>query len=310
MEDTNPQGSVKTVSDAAEAFLGMLEPQEPEGQPEEQAAESEESFETEEYAEQEESQEEQEQPSYRVKVDNEEVEVTLDELLKGYSRTSDYTKKTQTLAEQRKAVEAERTKIEEAAKLRDQYAQRLGIIEQMLTSQPEENLAELKETDPIGYAVKVAERAERDKQLAAVRAERQQLAQRQQAEQQERLQMHLTQEQERLKAAIPELADQVKGEVIRKEIRDFAKSIGFSDQELTQVYDHRAVMTLYKAMQYDKLQKSRPEATKKVTQAPRMMRPGTSTPEARETQESKKMREQLKRSGSKNDAARIFERLL
>jgi hypothetical protein len=54
MEDTNPQGSVKTVSDAAEAFLGMLEPQEPEGQPEEQAAESEESFETEEYAEQEE----------------------------------------------------------------------------------------------------------------------------------------------------------------------------------------------------------------------------------------------------------------
>jgi hypothetical protein len=310
MEDTNPQGSVKTVSDAAEAFLGMLEPQEPEGQPEEQAAESEESFETEEYAEQEESQEEQEQPSYRVKVDNEEVEVTLDELLKGYSRTSDYTKKTQTLAEQRKAVEAERTKIEEAAKLRDQYAQRLGIIEQMLTSQPEENLAELKDTDPIGYAVKVAERAERDKQLAAVRAERQQLAQRQQAEQQERLQMHLTQEQERLKAAIPELADQVKGEVIRKEIRDFAKSIGFSDQELTQVYDHRAVMTLYKAMQYDKLQKSRPEATKKVTQAPRMMRPGTSTPEARETQESKKMREQLKRSGSKNDAARIFERLL
>lgn len=310
MEDTNPQGSVKTVSDAAEAFLGMLDPQEPEGQPEEQAAESEESFETDEYAEQEESQEEQEQPSYRVKVDNEEVEVTLDELLKGYSRTSDYTKKTQTLAEQRKAVEAERTKIEEAAKLRDQYAQRLGIIEQMLTSQPEENLAELKDTDPIGYAVKVAERAERDKQLAAVRAERQQLAQRQQAEQQERLHTHLAQEQERLKAAIPELADQVKGEVIRKEIRDFAKSIGFSDQELTQVYDHRAVMTLYKAMQYDKLQKSRPEATKKVAQAPRMMRPGTSTPEARETQESKKMREQLKRSGSKNDAARIFERLL
>ena len=310
MEDTNPQGSVKTVGDAAEAYLGMLEPQEPEGQPEEQSEESEESFETDEYAEQEESQEEQEQPSYRVKVDNEEVEVTLDELLKGYSRTSDYTKKTQTLAEQRKAVEAERVKIAEASNLRDQSAQRLEIIEQMLTSQPEENLAELKVTDPIGYAVKVAERAERDKQLAAVRAERQQLAQRQQAEQQERLQMHLTQEQERLRAAIPELADQVKGEVIRKEIRDFAKSIGFTDQELTQVYDHRAVTTLYKAMQYDKLQKSRPEATKKVTQAPRMMRPGTSTPEARETQESKKMREQLKRSGSKNDAARIFERLL
>ena len=306
MEDTNPQGSVKTVSDAAQAFLGMLEPEEAQAQPEETVQEESEP----EYAEQEEQEEEVEQPVYRVKVDNEEVEVTLDELLKGYSRTSDYTKKTQTLAEQRKAVEAERTKIEEAAKVRDQYAQRLAIIEQMLTSQPEENLAELKENDPIQYAVKVAERAERDKQLAAIRQERQTLAMRQQADQQERLQNHLAQEGERLRAAIPDFADPVKGEVIRKEVKEFAKSIGFSDQELAQVYDHRAVMTLYKAMQYDKLQKSRPEATKKVTQAPRMMRPGTSTPEARETQESKKLREQLRKSGSKGDAARLFERLL
>ena len=306
MEDTNPQGSVKTVNDAAQAFLGMLEPEEAQAQPEEAVQEESEP----EYAEQEEQEEEVEQPVYRVKVDNEEVEVTLDELLKGYSRTSDYTKKTQTLAEQRKAVEAERTKIEEAAKVRDQYAQRLAIIEQMLTSQPEENLAELKENDPIQYAVKVAERAERDKQLAAIRQERQTLAMRQQAEQQERLQNHLAQEGERLRTAIPDFADPVKGEVIRKEVKEFAKSIGFSDQELAQVYDHRAVMTLYKAMQYDKLQKSRPEATKKVTQAPRMMRPGTSTPEARETQESKKLREQLRKSGSKGDAARLFERLL
>lgn len=306
MEDTNPQGSVKTVSDAAQAFLGMLEPEEAQAQPEETVQEESEP----EYAEQEEQEEEVEQPVYRVKVDNEEVEVTLDELLKGYSRTSDYTKKTQTLAEQRKAVEAERTKIEEAAKVRDQYAQRLAIIEQMLTSQPEENLAELKENDPIQYAVKVAERAERDKQLAAIRQERQTLAMRQQADQQERLQNHLAQEGERLRTAIPDFADPVKGEVIRKEVKEFAKSIGFSDQELAQVYDHRAVMTLYKAMQYDKLQKSRPEATKKVAQAPRMMRPGTSTPEARETQESKKLREQLRKSGSKGDAARLFERLL
>jgi len=284
----------------------MLEPEEAQAQPEEMAQEESEP----EYAEQEEQEEEVEQPIYRVKVDNEEVEVTLDELLKGYSRTSDYTKKTQTLAEQRKVVEAERTKIEEAARVRDQYAQRLAIIEQMLTAQPEENLAELKENDPIQYAVKVAERAERDKQLAAIRQERQTLAMRQQAEQQERLQNHLAQEGERLRSAIPDFADPVKGEVIRKEVKEFAKSIGFSDQELAQVYDHRAVMTLYKAMQYDKLQKSRPEATKKVTQAPRMMRPGTSTPEARETQEGKKLREQLRKSGSKGDAARLFERLL
>ncbi len=240
MDDSNPQGTGKTVDQAAASIFGMLEPQQPEGQVEEQAAEEQleeyvEESEPEEVEASEETQEEEEPPRYRVKVDNEEMEVTLDELLKGYSRTSDYTKKTQTLAEQRKAIEADRVRIEEAAKLRDQYSQRLQIIEQMLAAQPEENLAELKETDPIGYTMKVAEKLERDKQLEAIRNERQQLAARQQSEYQEQLKNHLASEAEKLKAAIPEMGDEVKGEVVRKEIRDFARSIGWSDQELEQL---------------------------------------------------------------------------
>ena len=161
MEDTNPKGSATTVTGAAQAFLGMLEPEQPEGQAEEQAVEEQEveaqAEETE--AEPEVQEEVEEKPRYRVKVDNEELEVDLDELIKGYSRTSDYTKKTQTLAEQRKAVEAERARIEEAAKLRDTYAERLQVIEQMLT-QPEEDISGLKDSDPIGYAVKMAEKVE------------------------------------------------------------------------------------------------------------------------------------------------------
>ena len=52
--------------------------------------------------------EEQEQPQvFSVKVDGKEVEVTLDELQKGYSRTQDYTRKTQQIAEARKQTEAE-----------------------------------------------------------------------------------------------------------------------------------------------------------------------------------------------------------
>ena len=42
-----------------------------------------------------------------VKVDGEELTITMDELKKGYSRQSDYTKKTQELAEQRKVIEEE-----------------------------------------------------------------------------------------------------------------------------------------------------------------------------------------------------------
>ncbi len=109
-------------------------------------------------------------------------------------------------------------KIEEAARLRDTYAQRLQVIEQMLT-QPAEDLTALKDQDPIGYAVKMAENMEREKQLQAVRAERESLQAKQASEHQERLRQHINSEQERLRSAIPDFGDEVKGEVIRKEIK-------------------------------------------------------------------------------------------
>lgn len=310
MEETNPQGSQTDVNGAAAKIFGMLDPQ-PEGQAEVEAAEVEE-VEVEEEAEAVEQEEEvQETPRYRVKVDNEELEVDLDELIKGYSRTSDYTKKTQTLAEQRKQVEAERAKIEEAAKLRETYAQRLQVIEQMLSQQPEEDLSALKDSDPVGYAIKVAEKMEREKQLSAVRAEREAVQAKQMAEHQERLKAHLAQEGERLKAAIPDLADEVKGEIIRKEIRDYAKSNGWTDQELSQVYDHRAVIALYRAMQFEKLQKSKPAVQKNVNEAPKALRPGVAGQRIdKDSEQAKKLAKQLKQTGRTRDAAKIFERFL
>jgi len=186
----------------------------------------------------------------------------------------------------------------------------LQVIEQMLNQDSGEDLATLKETDPIGYAVKVAEQAEREKQLNAVRAERQRLAQQQQAEQGERLKAHLAAEAQKLAEAIPEMSDPVKGQAIRTDIRSYAQKLGFSEQELAQVYDSRAVTALYKAMQYDKLVSNKGEASKKVSQAPKMLKPGTSTPEARQTQEVKNMRGRLKKSGRAKDAAALFERFL
>ena len=315
MEQTNPQGS-PTVDDAAAKIFGMLEPEQPEGQAEELAPQETEEYEAQaEYAEEAEGEEVQEEEvqepqRFRVKVDNEELEVDLDELIKGYSRTSDYTKKTQTLAEQRKAVEAERTKIEEAAKLRDTYAQRLQVIEQMLT-QPEEDISALKDQDPIGYAVKMAERMEREKQLAAVRAERESVEAKQVSEHQERLKSHIAQEAERLRAAIPDMADDVKGEIIRRDIRNYAKSVGSTDQELSQVYDHRAVLTLYRAMQYEKLTKGKAVAQKKVAEAPKALKPGTGNQKIdKDSEQVKKLTKQLKQTGRPRDAAALFERFL
>jgi Tfp pilus assembly protein PilN len=321
-ENTNPQGSVDTsVRGAANAFMSFLEPQAEEAQAQPEASEQpiteqigdpefeEQDVSAEEAVEQEE--EVEESPRYRVKVSGEEVEVTLDELLNGYSRTADYQKKTQSLAEQRKAVEAERVKIEEAAKTRETYSQRLQVIEQLLQQQAQgEDLSALKTEDPIAYAVAMAEKVEREKQLQAVQMERARVQQEQMAHQQALLQKHMQAEQQKLVEAIPEFKDDVKAEVVRRDIRNYAKSIGFTDQELSQVYDSRAVLALYKAAQYDKLMANKGAATKKVATAPKTIRPGTSNPQSSENEAIKKERAKLRQTGNKKDAVRLFERFL
>ena len=328
-ENTNPESGSVTVSQAASAFLSLMDSpteeakaqpevdqQEPESEEVEYSAESEEGSEdyTDENAEETEYQEEetQEPQRFKVKVDNEEIEVTLEELQQGYSRTKDYTKKTQALAETRKAVEAEKSKIEEAKQLRDTYAQRLEVIEKVLGQQAtdEVNLAELKENDPIGYAIKVAERAEQEKQLQAVRAEKQRIAQQQESERQQALQSHLQQEAVKLKELIPEFRDESRAEIVRKDIRSYAKSVGFSDEELSQVYDSRAVKTLYNAMMYEKLMKGKSVATKKVQDAPKVIKAGNGGQVSAEDAATKKQFQKLKQTGKKSDAAKLFEKFI
>jgi hypothetical protein len=308
-----------SVDQAAGAFLGLMGGEDSQEQPD-TAPESEEitqeaqsdEEQSESDGEQVEDQEQvEEQPRYKVKASGEEIEVTLDDLIKGYQREADYTKKTQTLAEQRKQVEAERQVIEQAKSQRDQYQERLGMIESALkTYAPQENLEALKETDPIGYAVKVAEQTQREKQLQAVQMERARIAQQQQAEQSQNLNSHLAVEAQKLAEAIPEYADEQKSVQVKKDIRDYARKIGWSDEELASVYDSRAVLTLYRAMQYEKLMGNKAGVTKKVNEAPKMLKPGVSRQTDVNSEQTKKAMNQLKRTGNVRDAANAFERFI
>ena len=313
-QNTTPEGSGElTVEGAANAFLSMMDredgsdKEQPESASEanESDAESEESE-----VEQDDDGEEQEQPTYLVKAAGEEREVTLNELIKSYQLGTDYTKKSQAVAEERKAVEAERQAVQEAKQMRDTYAQRLEMIEQMLAPQQEENLDYLKETDPIGYSVKVAEMIQRDKQLAAVQAERSRINQQQEQDRQAQMQSVVAEEMQKLSSYIPEFTDPAKGEAIRNDIRAFGKQVGFSDNELAAVYDSRAVLTLYKAMQYDKLVASKPAITKKVNEAPKAIKSGVSKPRDSNAEETRKLKARAKSSGSVRDAASVFERFI
>ena len=314
-QDMTPEGNAElTVDGAANAILGLMGGDEgSDGQPEPQLEANDSEAESDEYeseVEQEEAEELEEPQKFRVKAAGEEREVTLDELIKSYQLGTDYTKKSQAVAEERKAVEAERQAVQEAKALRDQYAQRLEMLETMLQPQETENLDYLKETDPIGYAVKVAEMAQKEKQLAQVQAERQRIAQQQEQDRQVQMQSLVREEMQKLTAAIPEFADPAKGETIRNDIRAFGKQLGFSDQELAAVYDSRAVLTLYKAMQYDKLMASKPEVTKKVSEAPKAIKPGVAQSRDTNAEELKKLKARAKQSGRVADAASVFERFI
>jgi hypothetical protein len=311
MESSNPTGTSLTVGQAADTFLGMMAGNEilkeqPQSEQEYQEVDASES-ESEEAVE--ETQEEEQR--FVVKAAGEEREVTLQELIEGYQKGTDYHKKTNALAEQRKAVEAEKAAVEQAKQARDAYAQRLQVMDQFLSQQMQgEDIESLKETDPIAYAVKVAEMTRQEKQLQQLRAEQQRIAREQQAEQEVHMERRIAEEAQKVAVAIPDYADPNKGEKVRSDLRAFAKSIGYSDAELASATDSRAVVTLWMAAQYQKLQQSKPGVTKKVTEAPKLLKPGTATGKTIQSEAAKQDFARLKKTGSRQDAARVFERFL
>ena len=332
MTDTNPSGSdnqsTGTVQEAANSFLGLIDAAEApeEGQVEAQQEEQEEldsdeaqedwqADSEEEESEDEpeaEAEEQEETPSvYQVKVNGEDLELTLDELKSFAQQGADYTKKTQQVAEERKAVQAERQAIEEAKQLRDAYAQRLQEMAKVLDASTQgEDLEYLKETDPIGYSVRIAERQEQREKLQAVQQEQYRIAQQQQAEQSQQMQMFLSQQAQELAKQLPEYADPEKGEKLRSEMRQFAKtSLGFSDDDISNIRDSRQVLTLHKAMMYDKLQKAKPNINKKVSQAPKTLKSGNGV-KPTTSDAVKRQKQQLKQTGRVRDAAKLFENFL
>ena len=332
--DNTESGSDLTISEATTAFEGMLStPEDSKEQPTEkeedtqeaeveetevelEAEEAEEVEEAEDDTEddsenEEEVEEVEEEQTFTVKAAGEEKEVTLDELVTSYQLGSDYTKKTQEVAEQRKVIEQEAKAIIEARQVRDDYSQRLKSVEQFLVGSngSPEDLAELKENDPIGYAVKVAEMTEKKEQLQLLQAEQQRIAQQQNSDRSANMQKYVEQEAQKLAQSLPEFSDNTKGEQVRNEIRNYGKKVGFTDEELSSVYDSRHVLVLHKAAQYDKLMAGKAGVKKKVANAPKMVKGGAKVKQ-NVTDKQKKLQQRLIKSGDARDAASIFENLM
>ena len=264
---------------------------------------------TEEQSELEEETEEEEKPAevYTVKVDGKEVEVTLDELQKGYSRTQDYTRKTQQIAETRKAVEAEASAIRAE---REQYAQLLGALKQQLEStEAPVDMDRLYNEDPIEWVRQSEVMRQKQDKLAAIQSEQQRLSQLTAQQRAQEMQAHLATQQEALIQAVPEWKDSKKAQAEKALLVEFGKKIGFSDDELKNVYDHRAVIALRKAALYDQMMSKRGQIKPVVNNGPRPAKPSAAG-RVSTTTESTRAKQRLAKSGRVNDAASAIELLL
>jgi hypothetical protein len=230
---------------------------------------------------------------YTVKVDGEEMDVTADDLVKSYQLERAAQKRLSEAAEQRKALDAEQTAMEQE---RQRYAQGLAQLQAQLTQTAGEPTQEywdkLYEEDPLEFVKQREAQRDREKAMQVVQQEQAQL-----------IQQHVASEQVKLVERIPEWKDTDVATREKAGLINFAQRVGFTNDELSQVVDSRLVDVLRRAYLYDQLQQEKPVAKKKVAKAPKMVKggkPKTSRDVASE--KKRKAFDRLKKTGSKDAA--------
>ncbi len=302
-EDTQEEAVIEEVEEVIEPEVEDFEEQD-----EELVDEEELEYDDEDGEEETEVEELEEQPVYRVTVDGSEIEVTQDELINGYSRQQDYTRKTQELANQRKTIEQQAQELSQRDAI---YAQLLPKMEAQLQGElvDEPDWKTLVDEDPVAYVREQQIWNEKKEKLNAAQAERQRLEQENQVKQQEQLVKFVQEGQQKILEIVPEWKN---AEVAQKEklaIRDYGINVlGYAPQEMDAIYDYRALLGLRNAW----LNSKTVEATKKkpTQKAPaRVARPGTTT-RKKSVAPAKRAKQVLAKTGKVQDAAKVFEQFL
>lgn len=282
-ESVGDGGGALTVDGGAVAFAALLDPPQTDAdipaseEHPEQPAEPE--VEAEQEQEAEPGEQEEEQQTFTVKIDGKEVQVPLSELLNGYQRQSDYTKKTMEAADQRRTAEAaiqqvQQERLEQNSKLERMAVQLEGVLEQ----QSQIDWPALLESDPMEYLKQQQLFQQRQALYQQNMQERQKLAQQFQNEQAQAQQSYLAKQQEDLLAKLPDWKDDAKAAAEKAAISKFLQEQGFEADDISSIADHRHVIVARKAMLYDQLMAKANVQAKKVQEAPqRVVKPGVTS---------------------------------
>jgi len=230
-------------------------------------------------------------------IDDEEVTLgQIREWKKGNLRESDYTRKTQDLAEQRKLYEAKESKITNKAEKLDAL---IGDLEQSIDDQESKiDWDELMEDDPSQYLKLKANIEAKQKTLDQAKADKKKSSD-------DKHQLYLQEQRALIPKLLPEWTDS-KGATEKmtadlKLIGDYLGNNGFSDQEMNEIVDAKLWPIYLDAARFRALNDKTPEISKRVKNAPKVIKPTKARVRAVDSSTETEAASRLKNTGSDQD---------
>ena len=245
------------------------------------------------------------QELYTVKVDGEEREVTLDDLKQSFSGQAYIQKGMKEASEAKKEAEG----VYQA--LLNERQQLSYLLQQAQTGQianaPVPPSRELFNNDPIGYMDAKLSYDEAMQNYQNQQYQIQQVTESQQQQMQIAQQHYLQGEMQQLAKVIPEFGDAKTASKLKEDLVQFGSKLGYSESELSEVMDHRAILVLQKAMKYDQLVEGKSKATQKASNARPMVKPGTKkTGRTGAAKQRQNAQARMNKTGSIDDVAKFL----
>ena len=187
----------------------------------------------------------------------------------------------------------------------------VGMYQKAIESIDIADMQKLATEDPAQYLAKLAEYNTLNRRLSEAQAKHQATAQQFAQAQQQFQSETLKREREALFKAIPDWRDDGKFKQAKTRILAYMAERGFSEQEVGSLMDHRALLVAYDAARFRESQKALKASAKSLGTKPKVAKPGASTTPAQANDEqTKALRQQLKKTGKIDDAAKLFERFV
>lgn len=245
---------------------------------------------------------------FTVKVDGRDQQVPLSELLRGYSGQAYIQQGMRQVAEAKQEVSQVYAALQAERQQAAQFIQAMqtGSVPMQPPKMPDQALLQ---RDPIGY---LEARVQYDNDLAAYQQAQmaiQELTERQTQAQQQTHAAFLAEQKQLLTQAIPAFANPETAAKIKQDLLAAGMEVyGYSQEELRQVADHRALRVLHDAAQYRRLMSGKAVAEKRAEQPKTpTLKPGVKVaPLQGKRAKAEQAKSQMKRTGSVDDVARFL----